>query len=152
MSTESKSATDSAVPSASELRSKMIEEEMASMERERKKREAEQQKVAEFTDKFMTEHVTEAERATIRRLVMMSVAQGKTEALVYSFPSSLCSDKGRMINNAERDWPATLQGKAKELYERFKTLAEPQGYKLKASILNFPGGMPGDVGLYLSWE
>ena len=27
----------------------------------------------------------------------------------------------------------------------------PLGYKLYAEIISFPGGMPGDVGLFLKW-
>ncbi len=87
----------------------------------------------------------------IRTAIMSAVGQGKMETLVYSFPSSLCTDRGRAINNGERDWPETLQGKAKELYDRYTEVARPQGYRLKAMIINFPGGMPGDVGFFLSW-
>jgi hypothetical protein len=79
------------------------------------------------------------------------VEQGKTEALVYSFPSTLCSDSGRAINNALPEWPDTLQGKARELFERYEQNLKPAGYRLKAMIINFPGGVPGDVGFYLSW-
>ena len=62
------------------------------------------------------------------------------EALVYSFPSDLCTDGGRAINKAEPDWPETLQGKAREMSEAFKARGQPQGYRLKAMIINFPGG------------
>ena len=44
-----------------------------------------------------------------------------------------------------------MQGKAKELYDRYLAVAKPQGFKLKATIINFPGGMPGDVGFFLNW-
>ena len=73
------------------------------------------------------------------------------EAMVYSFPSDLCTDGGRAINNSDPDWPDTLQGKAKEMYDTFKARIQPQGYKLKAMIINFPGGVPGDVGFFLNW-
>jgi hypothetical protein len=82
---------------------------------------------------------------------MNAVKDGKLEALVYSFPSSLCSDSGRAINSGDPDWPTTLLGKAKQFYDRFQKLGKPQGFKLKAMIINFPGGIPGDVGFYLSW-
>jgi len=67
------------------------------------------------------------------------------------FPAKLCTDKGRAINNGEPDWPETLQGKAKSFYDFFLERGRPQGFRLKAQILNFPGGMPGDVGLIVSW-
>jgi hypothetical protein len=28
---------------------------------------------------------------------------------------------------------------------------EPKGYKLRAQIMDFPGGMQGDVGIFLRW-
>lgn len=83
---------------------------------------------------------------------MRAVADGKMEALVYTFPSDFCTDNGRAINNADPQWPETLQGKAKELYDRFKVAAQPQGYKLKAMVVTFPGGIPGDIGFFLNWE
>jgi hypothetical protein len=82
---------------------------------------------------------------------MNAVKDGKFEALVFTFPSELTSDGGRAINNNRPDWPETLQGKAKELFERYQSIAKPAGYKLKAMIINFPGGVPGDVGFYLNW-
>ena len=95
--------------------------------------------------------MSEDEIAMVRRLVMNAVKNGKYEALVYSFPSDLCTDSGRAINSADPQWTETLQGKAKQFYERYLKYAKPQGYKLKAMIINFPGGMPGDVGFFLNW-
>ena len=37
------------------------------------------------------------------------------------------------------------------MYDAFKARIQPQGYKLKAMIINFPGGVPGDVGFFLNW-
>jgi hypothetical protein len=147
-STERAAAT---VPSASELRMEVLAAQMKKMEEGEKLREAEERKRADFATQFLSEHITEGEMAMIRRLVQSAVKDGKTEALVYSFPSRLCSDGGRMINNNEKNWPSTLQGKAKELYDRYLAVAKPQGYKLKAMIVDFPGGVPGDVGLFLDW-
>ncbi|MCA1405394.1 histidine kinase [Ensifer sp. IC3342] len=138
--------------SAAQLRMQMLEREMAEMEKERKLRSLQEQKLADFAADFLEKHVTEQEIAVVRRLVQNAVKDGKFEAMVYSFPSSLCTDSGRAINNADRDWPQTLQGKAKEFYERYQTFGKPQGYKLKAMIINFPGGVPGDVGFFLDWS
>ncbi|MBW8791322.1 MAG: hypothetical protein JF594_27315, partial [Rhizobium leguminosarum] len=88
----------------------------------------------------------------IRRVVMKAAADGKSEAMVYSFPSSFCTDSGRAINSARPEWPTTLQGKAKEIYDLFIEVARPHGYKLKAMVISFPGGMPGDIGFFLNWE
>jgi hypothetical protein len=137
--------------SAAELRKTILQKEMEKMDLEEKAREAEQRKLADFTEKFLQEHVTDDEIAMVRRLVMNAVKDGKMEALVYSFPSSLCSDGGRAINSRDPQWQETLQGKAKEFFERYETFGKPQGYRLKAMVINFPGGIPGDIGFFLNW-
>jgi hypothetical protein len=137
--------------SAEALRMMMLEKQMKEVDEQMARQKIEQQKRAQFAEDFLKGHLGEEERAMIRRVVMQAVTAGKLEALVYTFPSELCTDSGRAINSADLDWPSTLQGKAKELFEVYKTVAQPQGYKLKASIINFPGGMPGDVGFFLSW-
>ena len=138
--------------SAADLRMSMLRKEMDKMDGERKLREAEEKKLAAFTQEFLHSHVSDDEIAMVRRLVMNAVKDGKMEAMVYSFPSDLCTDGGRAINSADPQWPETLQGKAKQFYERYVKFAKPQGYKLKAMIINFPGGIPGDVGLFINWE
>ena len=137
--------------SAEALRMSILQEEMEKMDLERKAREAEEKKVAQFTQDFLHKHVTEDEIAMVRRLVAAAVKDGKFEAMVYSFPSNLCTDSGRAINNNDPRWPETLQGKAKEFFDRYEQVGRPQGYKLKAMVINFPGGMPGDIGLFLNW-
>ena len=138
--------------SAEELRMSILRKEMDKIDVERKVREAEQAKLTAFTDDFLHKHVSEDEIAMVRRLVANAVKDGKMEAMVYSFPSDLCTDSGRAINNSAPNWPETLQGKAKELYERYDERMKPQGYRLKAMVINFPGGVPGDIGLFLNWS
>lgn len=141
-----------AVPQSAEaLRMSILRKEMEKMDVERKARETEERKLADFTRDFLSNHVSEDEIAMVRRLVANAVKDGKMEAMVYSFPSDLCTDSGRAINNSDPRWPETLQGKAKEFFDRYERLAKPQGYRLKAMVINFPGGMPGDIGLYLNW-
>jgi hypothetical protein len=76
---------------------------------------------------------------------------GFKELILLRFPSQLCSDGGRAINAAEHDWPATLRGEAAELYLRWERELKPNGFRLAARVLDFPGGMPGDIGLFLLW-
>ncbi len=137
--------------SAEALRMSILEKEMEKMDVERKAREAEEKRLADFTRDFLTNHVSEEEIAMVRRLVALAVKDGKMEAMVYSFPSDLCSDSGRAINNNDPRWPETLRGKAKEFFERYETLGKPGGYRLKAMVINFPGGVPGDIGFFLNW-
>ncbi|WP_404829756.1 histidine kinase [Stappia indica] len=129
----------------------MLQKEMEKMEEERKAAKAAEEKLARFTEDFLQNHVTEEEISIVRNLVMNAVKNGKLEALVYSFPSTLCTDQGRAINNSDPNWTDTLQGKAKEFFERYQKFGKPQGYKLKAMVIDFPGGIPGDIGFFLNW-
>jgi len=140
-----------APPSAKDLRMQVLQREMEEMEKERKLKALDEKKHADFAGDFLEKHVSEEEIAVVRRLVANAVKDGKFEAMVYSFPSDLCTDSGRAINSGDKDWPKTLQGKAKEFFERYQTFGKPQGYKMKAMIINFPGGVPGDVGFFLNW-
>jgi hypothetical protein len=146
-----KPGTAAPIPSADDLRMALLEAEMKKVEEREKFRSKEEKKRADFAAEFLQGQVTEAEKAMIRRVVRSAVRDGKTQAMVYSFPSKLCTDGGRAINNGDKAWPSTLQGKAKEFYDRYLEVAKPQGYKLKAMIIDFPGGIPGDVGLFLDW-
>jgi hypothetical protein len=76
---------------------------------------------------------------------------GKNEMLVGRFPAELCTDHGRAINMAEPNWPETLIGRPRQAYLVWKEKLQPLGYQLKAMIVDWPEGVPGDVGLYLSW-
>ena len=145
------SADGDHIPSADEMRMTLVKKQMEEMEKRERAKAAEENSLADFADAFLTQHVTQAERDMIRRISMNAMKDGKLEAMVYSFPSDLCTDRGRAINNMDPNWPETLQGKAKELYDRFQTIAKPKGYKLKAMIISFPGGVPGDVGFFLDW-
>lgn len=145
-------STPREMTSAEELRKKALELQMLEMERDEKIKSREAKKHAEFVEEFFREHIGEKERDIIKRLVMKAASDGKYEALIYSFPSSFCTDAGRAINSSSSDWEETLQGKAKELHQLFLDVAKPQGYGLNAMIINFPDGMPGDVGFFLTWE
>ena len=142
---------DAVPPSAEQMRMAMLEEQMAEAEKQQKQQTSANQELIKFTDSFLKDQVSDDEIAMVRRLVTNAMKNNKYEALVYSFPSELCTDSGRAINSADPQWPETLQGKAKQFYERYQKFAKPQGYKLKAMIVTFPGGMPGDVGFFLSW-
>ena len=71
--------------------------------------------------------------------------------MLLRFPSQLCSDGGRAINVPDPDWPKSLRGEPAELYLRWEHDLKPQGFHLQAQILEFPGGYPGDIGLFLVW-
>ena len=76
---------------------------------------------------------------------------GQKEFMLLRFPSQLCSDEGRAINAVEPNWASTLRGEAAEIYLRWERDLKPRGFRLSARVLDFPGGIPGDIGLFLAW-
>ena len=91
----------------------------------------------------------------IRRALKMierAVGNGKSEVQVYRFSNKLCSDGGRAINQQEPGWEKTLTGVPMEIYQLWDRHFRARGYKLKAEIVSFPDGMPGDVGITLKWD
>ena len=84
-------------------------------------------------------------------IIERAVSNGLTEVLVMRFPNSLCTDRGRAINQQEAGWEDTLTGLPKELYGFWNRQLRPLGYKIRFQIVDWPGGMPGDVGITLKW-
>jgi len=76
---------------------------------------------------------------------------GQKEFMLLRFPHDLCSDGGRAINVPEPDWAKTLRGEAAEIYLRWERELKSRGFRLGARVLDFPGGFPGDIGLFLIW-
>ncbi|SFJ40809.1 MULTISPECIES: hypothetical protein [unclassified Phyllobacterium] len=138
-------------PSATELRQEVKKRESEETKKQAKAKSVQEQKIADFAEDFLKNHVGEADILAVRRAVAAAVENGKFEAMVYTFSSDLCSDSGRAINSGDKSWPDTLQGKAKEFYDRYQKFGKPQGFRLKAMIISFPNGMPGDVGFFLNW-
>ncbi len=85
-------------------------------------------------------------------IIQRAVNGGQTSVQVYRFPNQLCTDRGRAINQSEAGWEGTLTGTAKELFEFWQRRMRPLGYKIRFEVVEFPGGMPGDIGVTLSWE
>jgi hypothetical protein len=88
----------------------------------------------------------------ITTLVDRAADQGQTEVQVYRFPNELCTDRGRAINNFEEGWEKTLTARPKLAYEFWHDRLRPLGFGLKAEVLEYPGGMPGDIGFSLTWK
>jgi hypothetical protein len=86
------------------------------------------------------------------KIIERAVANGKTEVQVHRFPNQMCTDKGRAINQQEPGWEKTLTGVPKEIYELWSKYFRERGYKLRVEIIDFPGGMPGDVAMTLKWD
>ena len=84
-------------------------------------------------------------------IINRAVNNGLTEIEVGRFPNTLFTDRGRAINQQEPGWEGTLTGLPKELFEFWKKHMQARGYRLKVQVVDWPGGMPGDIGMSLSW-
>jgi hypothetical protein len=115
-----------------------------------KKRKADDERHG-LRDAFMAQDIHPEVFERVSRVVKGAAERGEREVLAIRFTSEYCTDGGRAINSFEPEWPKTLTGFAKRAYEFWQKELEPKGYKLRAQIMNFPGGMPGDVGIFLRW-
>jgi hypothetical protein len=144
---------DELLPSAKDFMQKiaLAEAEKASEEaRLRAQAEAEKK---ELVDQLIKPSGVSEEEAIARaiRIIERAAANGLTEVQVHRFPNQLCTDKGRAINQQEPGWEKTLTGVPKEIYQLWEKYFRSRGYRLRVQIVDFPGGMPGDVGMTLSW-
>lgn len=105
-------------------------------------------RIAELID----EHVSDPGWRRLLHQARGAAERGERRFLLLRFPSGLCSDGGRAINSEQQGWPRTLRGEAAEIYLRWERDLKPQGFPIIAQVLDFPGGMPGDVGLFLDWD
>jgi hypothetical protein len=84
-------------------------------------------------------------------IIQRAVRSGLTEVQVYRFPNMLCTDRGRAINQMEAGWEKTLTGIPKEIFQLWTDYLKPRGYRIRYQVIDFPGGVPGDIGITISW-
>jgi hypothetical protein len=117
-------------------------------EQRKQKQEGEEK---ELRDSFMSRDVHPEVMDRINNAVRGAAQRGTHEIQVLTFPANYCNDSGRRINNNEADWPESLEGFAKLAYEFHVKELQPLGFKIRVQVLDYPGGMPGNIGMYLSW-
>lgn len=96
-------------------------------------------------------HISDKEWNRLVHNAREAAERGLTEYLLLRFPHELCSDNGRAVNAPDPEWPRTLRGEAAEMYLRWERELRPRGFHLAARVVDFPDGMPGDIGLFLVW-
>ena len=145
---------DALVPSANEVR-----QQIALAEAEEAKKQAEAQAAAEAEKKALIEQLSKApgtsDEEAIRRgleIIHRAIKNRLTEVEIIRFPNELCTDKGRAINQQEPGWENTLTGVPKEIYQFWDKYFRPRGYKLRVQVVDFPGGLPGEIAMTVSWS
>ncbi|HVO93778.1 MAG TPA: hypothetical protein VMT22_13100 [Terriglobales bacterium] len=142
------------LPSAADCMKKMAlaEAEKAS-EEARKNAAAEAEKKALLDRLLQPSGISDEERLKrVAAIIQRAVNNGMTEVRVGQFPNILCTDHGRAINQQEPGWEKTLTGLPKEVYQFWKKYMQPRGYRVRFEIVDWPGGLPGDIGITLMWS
>jgi hypothetical protein len=144
---------DHLIPSA-----KQIQKEAALKEAEKAEQYARLAAAAEAEKRALIERLnrpsgkTEEEKIQLASTVIQrAVRNGLTEVQVYRFPNSLCTDKGRAINQQEPGWQNTLTGIPKEIFQLWADYLQPRGYRISYQIIEYPGGVPGDIAITIAW-
>lgn len=145
---------DALVPSAKEVMQQIA---LAEAEEANKQARAEAEAAAEkkaLIDQLRKPQGTSDEEAIRRGLEIIhrAIKNRLTEVELIRFPNELCTDKGRAINQQEPGWENTLTGEPREIYHFWHKYFRPRGYKLRVQIVDFPGGLPGDIGMSVSWS
>jgi hypothetical protein len=141
------------LPTAKDLMTKI-----AQAEAEEASKEARRLVEEEAEKKALLDHLSKpsgvSDEEGVRRglkIIERAVANGRTEVQVTRFPNRMCTDRGRAINQQEAGWEKTLTGVPKEIYQLWDKYFRPRGYRLRVEIVDFPGGMPGDIAMTLKW-
>ena len=142
---------DETAPMAADFRQLMADHErQEALHREEHRRAAAKQrrlKVMQLID----QHISVENWHTLMHWARQAAERGEKEFLLLRFPSQLCGDAGRAVNAGSPNWPATLRGEASDMYLRWERDLRPHGFRLGARVLEFPDGIPADIGLFLSW-
>lgn len=116
-----------------------------------RKREVAEKEEKERRDAFFSGEIKQEDYDRLWTRLQSAAEDGRTELLVGQFPSAWCTDRGRAINNDGAEWRDTLQGIAKTFVDYYDRELRSRDFKLRLEVINFPGGMPGDIGAFLSW-
>jgi hypothetical protein len=145
---------DLMLPTARDVLTRVAEAEARKAQEHRKATEAAEAEKKALIDRLSKPSgLSETEKMSLAaRVIESAVKNGLTEVQVYRFPNALCTDHGRAINQGEAGWQETLTGIPKEIYQLWQDHLHPRGYKIRYQVIDFPGGMPGDIGITLSWH
>jgi hypothetical protein len=151
MTQHQRSAQD-AFLSAADLKTLVQRQQQARAAAEKKHtEEAQAAKKALLQELEKPVQITEQQVANALSRFRNAAAAGQSELVVFSFPSQLCPDRGRMINNALEGWQETLVGTPRSIYEAWQRYLKDKGYRFQARVLEYVDGMPGEIGLVISW-
>ena len=101
-----------------------------------------------FTERVVQPEAMERIALAVRR----AIENGDKRAQVLQFPSEWLPDSGRGITSHDPNWADRLEGFPKRAHDFYLKELAPRGFQLQVEIIDWPGGMPGDVGWFLAWQ
>jgi hypothetical protein len=145
---------DDLIPSAKEIQKQAaLKEAQRADEHAKRLAAAEAEKHALIDRLSKPSGLTEDEKVELAsNVIQRAVRSGLSEVQVYRFPNSLCTDHGHAINQMEKGWEKTLTGIPKEIFQLWSDYLQPRGYRIRYQIVDFPGGVPGDISITISWD
>jgi hypothetical protein len=145
---------DDLIPSAKEIQKQAtLKQVLKADEHAKRLTAAEAEKRALIEKLSKPSGLSEEEKVQLASTVIhRAVRNGLTEVQIYRFPNSLCSDHGRAINQMEMGWEKTLTGIPKEIYQLWSDYLQPRGYRIRYQIVDFSGGVPGDISITINWD
>ena len=148
---ETPPATAGAALTVADFRALNTDFEHQKVEHRHDKRQSAAEQNHRRVRELIDHHIGEEDWRSILHRAREAAARGEKEFMLLRFPADLSTDQGRAINVPLASWPETLRGEAAEIYLRWQRDLKPGGFHLAARVLSFPGGFPGDIGLFLVW-
>jgi hypothetical protein len=138
--------------SADSIRAYVARKKEAALAEQRAHEAAAKAEREKLREAFMEREIHPDALDRLAAVVRKAADAGDKQAMLFQFPSDWLPDQGRAITNRERNWHEKLDGFAKRAYDYFERELAPRGFQLRAEIVDWPGGMPGDVGFFLQWK
>ena len=144
---------DQLIPSAKQIRTEAAQKEAEKAEQYARLAAAAEAEKQALVDRLnRPSGKSEEEKIQLAStIIQRAVRNGLTEVQVYRFPNTLCTDKGRAIIQQEPGWEKTLTGIPKEIFQLWIDYLKPRGYRIGYQIIDYPGGVPGDIAITIAW-
>lgn len=111
----------------------------------------EQQRADDDRGRFEARSRTDADGRGMLGKIETAFDNGQREMVLVSFPSADCAHGGRRINNRLPGRQDTLPAGAHLFLEFWHTALQAGGFGFGARVVDFPAGVPGHVGLFVTW-
>jgi len=128
-----------------------------------------EEELATFRQRLEDFHLVDEMIPSQLERIKRAFERGESELMVASFPCDFCTDGGRAVTNAgeppinkpteeetarqaeEPDWLLTMPAGIRRAHEYWKQHLRPGGFGFAARAISYPGGKPGDIGIFITW-